>query len=123
MLNVVVRDRDSIIEISLLENGLLVGSDGITRCDLVLKRLGMDDLPLSSVGAGQESWFDLQYQVTVGGRAVNVIRINLKDIEDPPPDGRCEGHVFLWDEEHTSGRFWGTIPIEIRAQPPAPVEA
>jgi hypothetical protein len=118
MLSIIVRGRDSIIELALLENDVLVPSTGVERCDLVLKRSGMVDQTVSSIGVGQEDWFDLQYPAVFGGRQTTVVRVNLAGIDDPPPDGRCEGHVFLWDQEHTNGRFWGTINLEIRATPP-----
>lgn len=111
MRTIVVRGTGSFVTLLLHERGVVVPSDDITRCDLVLRRPGVADVLISS--AERASWFELQYLYDYGGRQINVVRIDLSALVDPPPDGHCEALAFLWDAEHPSGQLFGVIDIEL----------
>lgn len=115
---VVVRGKDSMIDIPLLQDGELVPSDGITRCDLAFHREGVADITISS--ATNAAWFNLQEAAVIDGLALRMVRANLKDLPTPPADGRYRVDVFLWDSEATNGRLWGTVDVDVRPAPPTP---
>ena len=114
----VVRGRDSLIDLPLLQDGELALSDGITRCDLVFRREGVADFTISS--STQPSWFALQQPVVIDGITLSIIRANLRSIGQPPADGRYRVDVYLWDTENVNGRLWSTIDVEVRPAPPSP---
>lgn len=118
-LYVVVRGKDSLIDLPLTEDGALVSSDGITRCDLVFRREGVASVAFSS-SSSQASWFVLQQDTVLDGVAVKVVRVNLRQIPATPVDGRYKVDVFLWDADFTNGRLWATLDVEVRAAPPVP---
>jgi hypothetical protein len=108
---VVVRGTDSFLTLLLRdEQGVVVPSDGITRCDLVMRRPGMADVNVSS--ADLPGLFVLQQPYVYGGQQINVVSINLATLTDPPPDGRCEAVVLLFDAGHPNGEFCGVIGFE-----------
>lgn len=118
-LYVIVRGKDSPLDIPLTEDGGLVPSDGITRCDLVFRREGVADVTISSASPVQSTWFSLQEPVEIEGRELTIVRVNLRSIPTPPTDGRYRVDVYLYDVDFLAGRYWGTIDIEIRPAPPA----
>jgi hypothetical protein len=111
MLAIVVRGTDAVVRLVLHEDGAVVPSTGITRCDLVLQRPGMTSQVISSVTT--PTWFTLQAPYVYGGRQTTVVEVDLRLIADPPPNGRCEAKVFLTDAAHPNGRFWGVVDLEI----------
>ena len=115
---VVVRGKDSHIDIPLLQDGELVPSDGITRCDLVFRREGVADLTISS--SNNPIWFTLQQPAVIDGINLVTVRANLRDLPTPPTDGKYRVDVYLWDFEAQNGRLWGTIDVEVRPAPPIP---
>lgn len=121
LLSVIVRGRDSPIDIPLLLDGRLVPSDGVTRCDLVFKREGAVDFTFSSALAAHAAFFSLQASETLDGISLRIIRVNLRAMPSPPLDGRYKVDVFLWDADFTNGRLWGTLDVEVR--PAIPVAA
>lgn len=111
-LYVVVRGSDSIVEIPLVEDGTLVPSSGVTRCDLVFKRPGVADVAFSS--SVTPTWFDLQSSDVIDGITLSIIRVNLGQIPTPPADGRYKVDVFIYDADFINGRLWGTLDFEVR---------
>jgi hypothetical protein len=106
---------DSFIEIALTENGLLVGSEGVIRCDLTFKRPGSTSVSFSS--ATTPTWFTLAFPSIVNGRALNVIRVNLKDVPDPPANGRWQCNVTIRDALSVGGMTCGAFDVDIQRSP------
>lgn len=120
LMSVIVRGRDSPIDIPLTVDGKLVPSDGITRCDLVFKREGVTDITFSSATVGAVT-FALQTSEVIDGITLRIIRANFRNVPTPPADGRYKVDVFLWDADFPNGRFWGTLDVEIRPAIPVAV--
>lgn len=111
----VTKGSNSPFSIALRENGAVVSSASVTRCDLVFKRPGAATVNLSSSVHG--AWFTLQKDATVDGRDTKVIRIDLKDTTLAV--GRYEVDIYVFDAVNTAGRYAGTIDVEIDAANPA----
>jgi hypothetical protein len=106
---------DSFIEIAVTENGLPVGSEGVIRCDLTFKRPGSTSMSFSSDTV--PSWFTLAFPSIVNGKELNVVRVNLKDIPDPPANGRWQCHVTIWDALSVGGMTCGAFDVDIQRSP------
>jgi hypothetical protein len=103
---------DSFIEIAITENGLPVGSEGVIRCDLTFKRPGSTSVSFSS--ATNPTWFTLAFASIVNGRALNVIRVNLKDLPDPPANGRWKCNVTIRDALSVGGMTCGAFDVDMQ---------
>lgn len=112
-LHSVYRSTDAFIEIQLHEDGLPVGSDGVLSCNLTFRRPGSEDVTISS--DVQPSWFELQYPAVYRDRAINVIRVNLKDVPDPPGDGRWDCHVTIFDALSSGGFHCGSFKVDLKS--------
>jgi hypothetical protein len=66
------------------------------RCDLTFERAGSTSISFTS--DDEPTWFDLQFPAVVNGREMNVVRVNLGNVPDPPAGGRWECRVTILDE-------------------------
>ena len=111
----VTKASNSPFPIALREDGLLVSSVGVTRCDLIFKKPGAASVNVSS--SEDSTWFDLQHETVIDGIDTQVIRVDLNDTALDP--GRYEVDVYVFDAVNTDGIFTGTIDVEINAANPA----
>ncbi len=115
----VTKGKNSPFNIFLNEDGLVVSSEGVTRCDLQFTQNGVDGAVISSsVDAG---FFTLEHQATYEGVSTKAIRVDLGDAVINP--GRYEVNIFVWDAESTDGRYAGTLNVEVYGTLSSPVGA
>ena len=115
----VTKGKNSPFNIFLEEDGVLVSSEGVTRCDLnFIQNEVAGPVISSSVDPG---FFTLEHPATKDGISTKAIRVDLKDATLNP--GRYVVEVFVYDAVSTDGRFGGTFPAQIDGPLSTPIGA